>query len=155
MPANGVARRAFLTHSARARAAVGPILSETEALLQELGWRTRLPLRPDPGSVTTEERRRLREESYAQVESSDLVLHVPSPASLAGTQLNRELNHAVRAGKSVGLLLCLDLRDAHGIGLPHEDRLAELLGLTQGPLIERFSGLAAVLGSWPDGSSGG
>lgn len=150
MTATGAPRRGFLSHSARARAAVAPIVENTEALLHELGWRTRLPRRPEPGSVSLDERRRLREEAYSEIERCDLVLHVPAPPSLAGALLNRELQRAVRLGRPIWLLLCGDLRETHGIGLPDAERLASLVEETRGRTLLGFDELEPLLSAWPN-----
>jgi len=155
MTAAGQPLRAFLSYSARAGAGLEPILEHTEKLLHELGWRTRLPRRPEQGSVALAERRRLREEAYSEVERCDAVLHVPAPASLGGTLLNRELQRAVRLARPILLLVCADLREAHGIGLPDPERLRQLVEETQGRALLSFDELAPLLSRWPEAPTGG
>ena len=150
MTAVGRPLRAFLSHSARTGAALEPIVERTEALLHDFGWRTRLPRRPEPGSVALSERRRLREEAYLEIERCDAVLHVPAPASLAGTLLNRELQRAVRLARPILLLVFSDLRDVHGIGLPDPDRLRQLVEETRGRALLSFEELAPLIRNWPE-----
>jgi len=141
--------RAFLSHSAKARTAVAPILDRAEALLHARGWRTRVPRRAAQGSVDVEERRRLREQSYAEIKRSDLVFHLPAPAALSGARLNRELQRAVRLGQPIWLLICDDLRTEHGIGAPDPERLDLLLKETRGTALRTLSDLSLLLGDWP------
>jgi hypothetical protein len=146
--------RAFLSHSARAGAALAPILEASEGLLHELGWRTRLPRRPPVGTIGPGERRRLREESYRDIDRAALVLHCPAPARLSGVSLNRELHRAVQAGRPVLLLVCEDLRREHGIELPRTSRLEQLLAETHGQALTRFNELRGLLADWPATATG-
>ena len=147
-PLNG-RPRAFLTCSTRARAVLDPILDAAERLLLDLGWRTRLPRRAPHGTTDLQERRRLRAESYTEVENSDVVLHLPAPAPLAGARMHRELNHAVRQQRPILVFVASELRQAHGIEAPAANRLAELEQITGASLVETLVDLEAQLRRWP------
>lgn len=142
-------RRAFVSHSARASVSVEPILSRTESLLHGLGWRTRLPRRPLAGTIGVDERRRLREESYAEIERADLVLHVLAPGSLGGLSLSRELHRAVQAKRPLYLLECEDWRREFGIDAPAPERLAHLVQETGGTVLRLGGDLHRLLSGWP------
>ena len=141
--------RAFLTCSTRSRNVLSPILSTAEHLFLDLGWRTRVPRRAEQGTASLDERRRLRSQSYREIERSDLVLHVPAPASMAGVSMHRELNHAVRRKRPVIVLIAMDLRTAHEIEPPDVDRLDELARLCVGRVLLTLDELASHLHGWP------
>jgi hypothetical protein len=147
-PAEIDSRRAFVTCSARSVAAVGALLAEVETLLQGAGWRTRVPRRlgaRDP--IGAADRRRLRLESYGEIERAGILLHVPAPASLGGARLNREVAHAVRVGVPVLIITAAEDRARLGIGLPSPERLAWLQQTTGSRCVERLADLGALVAS--------
>lgn len=141
--------RAFLTCSTRTQALLSPILEAAEGLLLNLGWRTRVPRRAPHGSAGLEERRRLRAESYQEIEASDLVLHVPAPDGLEGARMHRELNHAVRSRRTIYAFVGVELRLRHDIESPSSERLATLVELADARVVETLDDLQARLGRWP------
>lgn len=138
--------RAFVTCSARSFPAVAPLLAEVENLLQGAGWRTRVPRRRDGRHRTgIEDRRRLRLESYREIERAAVVLHVPAPGGLGGTRLHREVGHAVRAGVPLLIVTASDFRLRFGMGLPSPERLAWLLEVTGARVIDRLADLVSIV----------
>jgi hypothetical protein len=137
--------RAFLTCAARAMSAVEPVLDEAERLLLERGWRTRLPRRADVrDGLGIDDRRRLRRESYREIERATIVVHVPAPSSLGGMRLHRELGHAVRRGVPVLLLAVPEDRARLGVGIASPARMDELVVATNGTVVDSLADLTSV-----------
>lgn len=141
--------RAFLTCSTRTHALLTPLLEAAEGVLLDLGWRTRVPRRAAHGTASLEERRRLRRESYSEIEASQLVVHVPAPHPLAGARMHRELNHAVRSSRPIYAFVGKELRNLHGIDGPAPERLAELSEIAEARVVETLEDLRSELARWP------
>ena len=140
--------RAFITCAARSAFAVGPVVAEVERILQSAGWRTRLPRRigaRDP--LGTDDRRRLRLESYREIEHASVLIHVPAPDRKGGTRLHRELAHAVRIGLPILIVAAQDDRARLGVGAPSGERIAELVRSTGGRVVERLGDIPALVGA--------
>jgi hypothetical protein len=141
--------RAFLTCSTRTQSLLAPLLEAAEELLLDHGWRTRVPRRAAHGTASLEERRRLRTESYQEIEASNLVVHVPAPDPLAGARMHRELNHAVRKQRPIYAFVGAELREEHGIAPPARRRLDELVEMADARIVETLDDLRSRLGHWP------
>jgi hypothetical protein len=138
--------RAFLTCAARAVPAVAPLVEEAERLLLDSGWRTRVPQRAVPRDGTTlEERRRLRRGSYEEVERAHVVVHIPAPLRFSGSKFHRELQHAMRFGIPIALLLAVPDRRRLGVGDPSSERVRELAAETGATSIESLSDMPRIL----------
>jgi hypothetical protein len=137
--------RAFLTCSARASVTVRPLLDAAEAILLDAGWRTRVPRRVHGAGIQTDERRRLREEAYEEIERSLVVLHAPAGRDLAGTSLPRELHHARQHDIPILILGCSAARDELGLQHGRPERHRELQELTGGQSLSSLTDLPSVL----------
>ena len=130
---------------------MAPLVAAAEHLLHDLGWRTRIQRHALPGETTSAERRRLRLHAHAEVERSDVVLHVPAGANQAGTRLHRALSHAVKHDVPVLVLVCASFRAKQGLPLPSVERIGELLEATDGEQVLDLGDLtAAVVGDVND-----
>ena len=126
--------------------AVAPLVAEAERALHEVGWGTRVPRRAAPREdLSLADRRRLRHDSYDEVERAAVVIHVPAPANLSGHKLHRELQHALDRGVPVALLVALSDRERLGMRAPDAARLRALVSVTRGIVIESVAGMASVL----------
>ena len=129
---------------------MAPLVKLAEAALHEIGVRTRVPLRaPQRTGLSLEERRRLRRQSYAEIERSVVVIHIPAPAEFAGTTLHRELQHACRCGVPILLLVARRARADLNIALPRQERVRELAELTDGQVVESLADLARAVAALP------
>lgn len=137
---------AFITCAARATSSVEPLLDAAERALMELGWRTRLPRRSEPHDPTpAEERRRLRLAAYRDIQRADVIIHVPGPSRISGQRLHHELAQAVKAQVPVLLLLARAFRADRGIPFPSDERMASLVDMTAGAVIEELHHLSAAI----------
>ena len=138
--------RAFVTCSARSAAAVAPLLAEVEQLLQAAGWRTRVPRRMDAhDGIGAEDRRRLRLESYREIERANVLLHVAAPAGLEGARLHREVAHAVRVAVPVLIVAASEDRARLSVGLPSPGRITWLVETTGARVVERLADLTSLV----------
>ena len=90
------------------------------------------------------DRRRLRNDSYDEIERATVVIHVPAPERFGGTNPHRELQHAVNCNVPVALLVALEDRRRLDVGLPSSDRIGALAALTGGVVVERLADIGDV-----------
>ncbi len=149
-PTRAEKKRAFVTCAVRAASSVGPLVELAEVALHEAGVRTRVPHRaPQRQGLSLEERRRVRMQTYEEIERSTVVVHVPAPGGLDGTSLHRELQHACRCGVPVLVLLAAAERNRLGLELPPARRIQELVDLTRGEIVETVADLVRVVARLP------
>src|SRR5436190_8364196 len=138
--------RAFLTCAARAHARLAPLLEAVELALLDLGYGTRVPRRTGlRESLPPSDRRRIRLSGYHELSQSDVVIHVPAGALLAGVRMHHELAQAVKLQLPILLIVARAKRHEFGLDLPAPERLEDLARLTKGVIVEELSDLEQAL----------